>query len=232
MPLLRVSGIGRTVHSDGGELEVLHAVDLVVERGEAVGLTGPLDSGWRSFLRLAVGLDPATEGTVELEGPPRERPELRQEVVLASALDPLLDAAPGCVPRIFRMAASRRRRVRAATWPAIVAGAGVESTRGPWTRGERIRLCVALASALAPACLLLEVEPLLETPEERAALAGLLRAVVAAGCGVVLGTRDELLLAEVAARVLIFLDGEVLAEGTPQAVLTAAWRRTRGGGPA
>lgn len=232
MPALRVKGIGRTIRKDGGELAVLQGVDLLVEPGEAVGLTGPMDAGWRSLLRLIVGLDPATEGTVELDGAPVERPELRQEVVLASALDPLLDGGAAAAAGVFRLAASRARRVSPAAWGAIVAGAGVSSPAGPWTRCERLRLCVSLAVALAPAHVLLEVEPPIETADDRRALARLLQRVAAEGRGVVLATRDELLLADVATRVLILVDGEVLAEGTPESVLTAAWRKSRGGGGA
>jgi predicted ABC-type transport system involved in lysophospholipase L1 biosynthesis ATPase subunit len=233
MPTLRVSGLGRTIRRDDGDLAVLQGADLAVEPGEAVGVTGPLDSGWRSLLRLIVGLDPATEGTVALDGPAREREELRQEVVLASALDPLLDRGlAAAVTGVARLATSRRRGVRRATGDAIAAAAGVRTAAGPWSRGERLRLCVALASSLAPAHLLLAVEPPLETAEDRSRLAELLARTREAGCGLVLGTRDELLLAAAVSRVLIFQDGEVLAEGTPESVLTAAWRRARQGGGA
>jgi ABC-2 type transport system ATP-binding protein len=228
MPALRVSNLGRSVRRDGGELAVLQGVGFAVAPGQAVGLTGPLDSGWRSVLRLIVGLDPATEGSVELEGARPGREELRQEVIFASALAPLLDAGPGVPAKIARLVASRRRGVRSASWDAVVAGAGVASRDGPWSRSERLRLCVALASLLSPSHLLLEVEPALEAAEDRAALGELLRKALAGGAGLVLGTRDELLLATTADRVLIFEDGSVLAEGTPESVLPAAWRRTRG----
>jgi energy-coupling factor transporter ATP-binding protein EcfA2 len=212
---------------------VLQDVDLVVEPGQCVGVTGPLDSGWRSLLRLVVGLDPATGGGVALDGPARGLEERRQDVVLASALDPLLDGdAARTVARLFRLDASRRRRVGATSWNAIVAGAGVAEANGPWTRGERLRLCVALASALGPSHLLLEIEPPLGSDADREAFASLARRASADDRGVVLGTRDELLLAMVAEKVLIFEDGAVLAEGAPESVLAAAWKRARDRGPA
>jgi predicted ABC-type transport system involved in lysophospholipase L1 biosynthesis ATPase subunit len=227
---LRVSGLSRTIRSGGGELDVVDGVDLELRPGDAVGITGSLDSGWRSFLRLVVGLDPESAGSVALEGRPLDREELRQEVVFASALDPLLDRDLDAVARsLARLAASRRRRVGRASARALIAAAGVGPDSGAWSRAERLRLAVALASALSPSHLLVEVEPPLETDSDRTLLADLLRKVLAGGRGVVVGSRDELLIASVAARVLVFEDGGVLAEGAPETVLTAAWKRVRAG---
>lgn len=121
MRALHVRGLGRTIRHGEGELVVLQGIDVSVEPGQAVGVTGPLDSGWRSLLRLIVGLDPRSAGTVELGSSPgvapaaaaRDLSELRQEVVLASALDPLLEvASERTIAGIARLMASRRRGVR------------------------------------------------------------------------------------------------------------------------
>jgi ABC-type histidine transport system ATPase subunit len=130
---------------------------------------------------------------------------------------------------LARLGAARARGAPPPSWPAILEVAAVPAGAGGWTRAERLRLCLALARALEPAHVLLEVEPPLESVEDRRALGGLVRRLVSEGRGVLIGTRDELLLADVAAHVLIFEDGEVLAEGAPEAVLAAAVRRAREG---
>ena len=147
MRTLHVRGLGRTIHHGDGELVVLQGVDVSVAPGQAVGVTGPLDSGWRSLLRLIVGLDPRSAGTIELTSPagalpaasPRDLSELRQEVVLASALDPLLDGAPGrTLGGIGRLMAFRRRGVRGSSWAEIVSAAAAPLRRrsGPGATGS------------------------------------------------------------------------------------------------
>jgi predicted ABC-type transport system involved in lysophospholipase L1 biosynthesis ATPase subunit len=238
MPALRVIGLSRAIRHRDDELRVVHGCDLVVPPGSAVGLTGPLDSGWRSLLRLIVGLDPATSGSVELVDRPdaaapaaaRDAAETRQDVVLASALDPLLDGDLARVARAIPMlAASRRRRVRPATPRALCDAAGVDPSRKPAgrSRAERVRLCLALAAWLGPSHVLVEVEPVIGRAEERRAIVEMMRRIVGTGVGMVIGTRDEILLAAMTKTVSIFEDGRVLAEGDPGSILPAAWEEAR-----
>lgn len=226
---LRISGLSRTILRGGDEVDVVDGVDVELAGGEVLGVTGSLASGWRALLRLVAALDPKSAGAVALDGVVLPREEFRQEVVLASALDPLLDRDLDVVLKdMGRLAASRKRRVGRTSAQALRAAAGIGGAASVPTRAERLRLCLALASALSPAHLVLEVEPLLETDDERRALSDLIRRIAATGRGVLVGTRDELLLADVATRVLVMEDGEVLAEGDPKTVLSAAWKRVRG----
>ena len=64
MALLRAHGLTRR--------PFFEARDLEVARGEIVALAGPSGSGKTLFLRALADLDPVDEGTVELEGRPRE----------------------------------------------------------------------------------------------------------------------------------------------------------------
>ena len=52
---------------------VLHEVDLGVEAGEFVAIAGPNGGGKTTLLRLALGLERPTAGTVRLFGEPADR---------------------------------------------------------------------------------------------------------------------------------------------------------------
>ena len=54
--------------ADGRELDILSAIDLQVNAGEAVAILGPSGSGKSTLLGLLAGLDLPTDGRVELLG--------------------------------------------------------------------------------------------------------------------------------------------------------------------
>ena len=61
---LEISGLGKWF----GELEALTKIDVAVERGEFIAVVGPSGCGKTTFLRIVAGLEPATSGTILLDG--------------------------------------------------------------------------------------------------------------------------------------------------------------------
>ena len=51
-----------------GERQVLHQADLVIEPGEFVAIVGRSGCGKSTLLRLVAGLEPASDGTLKLDG--------------------------------------------------------------------------------------------------------------------------------------------------------------------
>ena len=67
-PLVRLEGVGLTLPSAAGDVEILRNVSLGVARGERVAITGPSGSGKSSLLMVMGGLERATSGRVEVLG--------------------------------------------------------------------------------------------------------------------------------------------------------------------
>ncbi len=66
--LVEIRGV-RKVYRRGGEtIEVLHGVDLDIERGEFMALMGPSGSGKTTLLNLIGGLDRPTGGAIVVDG--------------------------------------------------------------------------------------------------------------------------------------------------------------------
>jgi NitT/TauT family transport system ATP-binding protein len=61
---LEVSGLSKQF----GDLQVLQEIDLAVERGEFISVVGPSGCGKTTFLRIVAGLEPASAGSVLLDG--------------------------------------------------------------------------------------------------------------------------------------------------------------------
>jgi NitT/TauT family transport system ATP-binding protein len=67
---LEISGLGKWF----GELEALRGIELSVETGEFIAVVGPSGCGKTTFLRIVAGLEPATSGTILLDGRPLSGP--------------------------------------------------------------------------------------------------------------------------------------------------------------
>ena len=57
-----------------GELEALRQIDMAVEQGEFISVVGPSGCGKTTFLRMVAGLEPATSGTILIDGQPLRGP--------------------------------------------------------------------------------------------------------------------------------------------------------------
>jgi putative ABC transport system ATP-binding protein len=66
--LVVLKDISRTYQKGKEKVEVLHRLDLTIERGDFVALMGPSGSGKTTLLNLLGGLDKPTSGSVEVEG--------------------------------------------------------------------------------------------------------------------------------------------------------------------
>jgi putative ABC transport system ATP-binding protein len=66
--LLTLTGVTKTYATGEGPLTVLDGIDLVLQAGTSLALTGESGSGKSTLLHLAAGLDVADAGRVELAG--------------------------------------------------------------------------------------------------------------------------------------------------------------------
>ncbi|MCI0385128.1 ABC transporter ATP-binding protein [Streptomyces sp. CNQ085] len=213
-----------------GRTTALEKVDLTVRPGETVALMGRNGAGKSTLLNTLVGMYEPVRGTVRLGGAPgavphRTRPsELLRRVGLVPQ-DPrdLLYAdtvAAECA------GADRDAGAGAGTCRALVSALLPDVHDGTHPRdlseGQRLALALAVVLTASPPLLLLD-EPtrgLDYAAKER--LTGVLRALADEGHAVVLATHDVELAAELARRVVILADGEVVADGPSAEVVTSS----------
>ncbi len=76
-----VRGVNKSFVRKEGDLRVLEAVDLSIDKGEFVCLLGPSGCGKSTLLNIICGFDQPTSGAVEIDGQPVLGPDSRRVFV-------------------------------------------------------------------------------------------------------------------------------------------------------
>ncbi|MET9547771.1 ATP-binding cassette domain-containing protein [Streptomyces sp. NPDC006627] len=210
-----------------GRVEALRRVDLTVTPGETVALMGRNGAGKSTLLSTLVGLLEPTSGTVRVGGavPHRTAP---RELVRHVGLVPqeprdLLYAdtvAAECA------AADRDAGAAPGTCRALVSellpDIADDTHPRDLSEGQRLALALAIVLTARPPLLLLDEPTRGLDYAAKARLVTILRGLAAEGHAIVLATHDVELAAEIAHRVVVLADGEVVADGpTPQIVVSS-----------
>jgi len=210
-----------------GDVSALRNVSTSISRGEIVALMGRNGAGKSTLLNTMVGLRATSAGIVRTNG--KDPREIKgSELVHCVGLVP---QDPGDLLEASTVAGECRSSdhdasVDPGTTRALLALLAPEVLDGTHPRdlseGQRLLLALAIVLAASPPLLLLD-EPTrgLDYPT-KARLAKILRELAAGGHGIVLATHDVELAAEVATRVIVLAEGEIVADGpTAEVVLTS-----------
>ncbi len=210
-----------------GDVSALRNVSTTISRGEIVALMGRNGAGKSTLLNTMVGLRATSAGIVRTNG--KDPREIKgSELVHCVGLVP---QDPGDLLEASTVAGECRSSdhdasVDPGTTRALLALLAPEVLDGTHPRdlseGQRLLLALAIVLAARPPLLLLD-EPTrgLDYPT-KARLAKVLRELAAGGHGIVLATHDVELAAEVATRVIVLAEGEIVADGPTAEVVLAS----------
>ncbi len=232
-PVLALSGVAVEYGRRGLRVRAVDGVDLVVGRGEIVGLVGESGCGKSSLARAAVGLEPLATGTVAFEGRDvtplrrRRRPEYLRGLQMVfqdpyESLNPrrkvgqlIADGARlGGTRRQdgLQMAAELLERV------GLPAAAG-DSYPHEFSGGQRQRIAIARTLATRPSCLIADEPISALDASAQAQIANLLGELVHDGdLGLVLVSHDLSVVRQVADRVAVMYLGRIVEIGDTETV--------------
>ena len=207
-----------------GSRAAVASVDLTLAEGSVTALMGRNGSGKSSLLWALQGSGSRSSGTVEVDGtdPAKAKPTVRRclvGLVPQTAADLLYlesvddecrasDALAGVAPGETRELLER-----------LVPGIANDQHPRDLSEGQRLALVLAIVLAAKPGVIALD-EPTrgLDYPG-KAALAEILHALAADGRAVIVASHDVEFVAEVADRVVVLAEGEVVAEGATSEVV-------------
>jgi len=200
-----VAGYGRKV--------VVNGIDLTVRAGEVVALMGRNGAGKSTLLRTLVGLHEARSGRVRVDRVGLV-PQVPADILYAATV------ADECTTsdRDSGLATGTTRALFERLAP------GIPDDRHPrdLSEGQRLTLALAIVLAAQPRLVLLDEPTRGLDYNAKRRLVVVLRDLAADGHGVVLATHDVELVAEVASRVVVLADGEVVADGSAPEVVVSS----------
>ncbi|MFF4482298.1 ABC transporter ATP-binding protein [Streptomyces sp. NPDC001520] len=212
-----------------GRVEALRGVDLSVRPGETVALMGRNGAGKSTLLASLVGLYEPASGSVRV-GPARAVPHRTRPAELLRQV--------GLVPQ------EPRDLLYADTVAAECAAADQDAGAAPGTcrelvgrllpevadtahprdlsEGQRLALALSVILTARPPLLLLDEPTRGLDYAAKARLVEMVRGMAADGHAIVLATHDVELAAELAHRVVILAEGEVVADGPTAEVVVSS----------
>ncbi|MEV7224436.1 ATP-binding cassette domain-containing protein [Streptomyces sp. NPDC093681] len=213
------------VRRDG--VQALRHVDLTVSPGETVALMGRNGAGKSTLLSALVGLVAPSAGSVRTGDavphrtaprdlvrrvglvPQEPRDLLYADTVAAecAAADRDADATPGTCRALLT---------------DLLPGVADDTHPRDLSEGQRLTLALSVVLTARPPLLLLDEPTRGLDYAAKARLAGILRGLAAEGHAIVLATHDVELAAELAHRVVLLAEGEVIADGPAADVVVAS----------
>ncbi len=208
-------------------VQALTRVDLTVSSGETVALMGRNGAGKSTLLGALVGLVAPSSGSVRTGGavPHRTRPRdlVRKVGLVPQEPRDLLYAdtvAAECA------AADRDAEAEPGTCRALLGELlpSVADDMHPrdLSEGQRLTLALAVVLTARPPLLLLDEPTRGLDYAAKARLTAILRRLAAEGHAIVMATHDVELAAELAHRVVLLAEGEVIADGPSAEVVVAS----------
>ncbi|WP_030688158.1 ABC transporter ATP-binding protein [Streptomyces globisporus] len=208
-------------------VEALRRVDLQVAAGETIALMGRNGAGKSTLLSTLVGMIEPTSGTVRVAGraphaadprdlirqvglvPQEPRDLLYADTVAAecAAADTDAGATPGTCRALVE---------------ELLPGVADDTHPRDLSEGQRLALALAVVLTGRPPLLLLDEPTRGLDYAAKARLVARLRTLAAEGHAIVLATHDVELAAELAHRVVILADGEVVADGPTAEVVVSS----------
>ncbi len=224
--MLHIDGLCKTFRSGGKTVEAVKGIDLHLEPGEVLAFLGPNGAGKTTTVKMIAGLIRKDGGTVQVAGSDPEKD--------ARALKQIGAVLEGNRNLYWRLTAHENleyfgilrgltgREARRRGTELLARFDLNEKQRTPvrmLSRGMQQKLALAVALIHSPRLLLLDEPTLGLDPEAAEVVKGMIREIVADDRAVLLTTHQMGVAEEIAHRVAIIKDGEILTEATTEELL-------------
>ena len=232
----------RNLHKSFGTHKLFRSVDLDVAKGEVVALIGPSGSGKSTLLRCINGIETFEQGEIDVAGialheidramPSRAEFEAVRRVRLAVGmvfqqfnLFPHMTVLENISLAPVEVLGRNRKEAEAdalAFLQRINLGHRSQARPGTLSGGEQQRVAIARALAMRPKAMLFDEPTASLDPEMVGEVLSVIRDLVnQEGMTTLISTHEMGFAREIADRVVVFADGEIIEAGTPERIFTS-----------
>ena len=216
------------LHKSFDDNEVLRGIDLAVRRGEVVVILGPSGSGKSTMLRCVNLLEKPTGGRIffedtEITAKKTDINAVRAKVGMVFQnfnLFPHLTAKKNVMlaqQKVLKRSREEAERVAVDQLTRVGLGDRIDYKPSELSGGQQQRVAIARALAMDPHVMLFDEATSALDPELVRDVLGVMKELAKGGMTMMVVTHEMGFARDVADRV-IFMDGGVIVEGTPEAV--------------
>lgn len=213
------------------DFHVLKGVSLTVQRGEVVVIMGPSGSGKSTFIRTFNALEPFQKGTIEVDGialtPKMKNVEaIRREVGMVFQqfnLFPhlsVLDNVTLAPMEVRRWSKQQAKDIAAELLERVGILDQAHKYPGQLSGGQQQRVAIARALAMQPKIMLFDEPTSALDPEMVREVLDAMRSLAQSGMTMVCVTHEVGFAREVADRIVLMAEGQLVEEATPQEFFT------------
>jgi len=232
----------RNLHKSFGDYRLFKGINLDVALGEVVVLIGPSGSGKSTLLRCINGLETFEAGEIDVDGIAlhslnRERPStgdieaIRQVRLKVGMVFQQFNLFPHLTVlenitlapvRVLNADPAKAREEALAFLRRINLEKKAQSRPGTLSGGEQQRVAIARALAMRPKAMLFDEPTASLDPETVGEVLSVIRDLVQQeGMTTIISTHEMGFAREVADRVVVFDQGEVIESGRPERIFSA-----------
>ena len=220
----------KNVNKSFGKVEVLHDIDLAIEKKEVVVIVGPSGSGKSTLLRCINGLEIITSGelivnNICLPRQKRQIREIRKEVGMVFQLFylfPHMTALDNIAfgPKKVRGASRSEANTIAKD---LLEKVGLEDRGNHYpselSGGQQQRVAIARALSVKPKIMLFDEPTSALDPELREEVLNVMTAVAQEGITMVVVTHEMSFASKAGSRLLFMDEGRIAEDGNPETLL-------------
>lgn len=232
----------RNLHKSFGEHKLFKGLDLTVSSGEVVVLIGPSGSGKSTFLRCINGLEPFEQGEIDVDDialhslnyarPSKSDREAIQQVRLRVGmvfqqfnLFPHMTVMENIILAPMQVLGIEQERAEADALSflrRINLEKKAESRPENLSGGEKQRVAIARALAMKPQAMLFDEPTASLDPEMKGEVLAVIKDLVnQEGMTTLIATHEMDFAREIADRVAVFANGEIIESGGPEELFTS-----------
>lgn len=218
----------KNLRKNFGKNEVLHDINLTVNRGEVVSLIGPSGSGKSTILRCIIDLETITDGDIFIEGKNLKDKKLKKEILLKTGmvfqsfnLFPHMTVRNNIVRTlklVKKSSVGEAAKIAKEVLEVVGLADKIDNFPSELSGGQRQRVAIARALALRPDILLFDEPTSALDPELVKEVLDIIRKLKNEKITMLIVSHEMNFVKEISDKVVVLENGKILEKGTSKQI--------------